>query len=101
MTLKGIDALVVGMKKSGVAWAALLAREGARAALPDLLHRIDGLQQRWINALLCLFYCCQGCVNGVVGGFDVPHDHGVNLSRCFQSCEPNSDERSEERRYGK
>jgi UDP-N-acetylmuramoylalanine--D-glutamate ligase len=36
MNLKGIGALVVGMKKSGVASAALLAREGARVRATDL-----------------------------------------------------------------
>jgi UDP-N-acetylmuramoylalanine--D-glutamate ligase len=36
MTFKGIDALVVGMKKSGVASAALLAREGARVRATDI-----------------------------------------------------------------
>ena len=42
MNLKGIDALVVGMKKSGVASAALLAREGARVRATDL-KPLDGL----------------------------------------------------------
>jgi UDP-N-acetylmuramoylalanine--D-glutamate ligase len=36
MNLKGIQALVVGMKKSGVASAALLVREGARVRATDL-----------------------------------------------------------------
>jgi UDP-N-acetylmuramoylalanine--D-glutamate ligase len=36
MNFKDIDALVVGMKKSGVASAALLAREGARVRATDL-----------------------------------------------------------------
>src|ERR1039457_4664494 len=47
MTLKGIDALVVGMKKSGVASAALLAREGARVRATDLkpLDELPGVRE--------------------------------------------------------
>ena len=47
MTLKGIDALVVGMKKSGVASAALLAREGARVRATDLkpLDSLPGVRE--------------------------------------------------------
>src|ERR1039457_6127103 len=47
MTFKGIDALVVGMKKSGVASAALLAREGARVRATDLkpLDALPGVRE--------------------------------------------------------
>jgi UDP-N-acetylmuramoylalanine--D-glutamate ligase len=47
MNLKGIDALVVGMKKSGVASAALLAREGARVRATDLkpLDALPGVRE--------------------------------------------------------
>ena len=47
MNLKGIDALVVGMKKSGVASAALLAREGARVRATDLkpLDQLPGVRE--------------------------------------------------------
>jgi UDP-N-acetylmuramoylalanine--D-glutamate ligase len=47
MTLKGIEALVVGMKKSGVASAALLAREGARVRATDLkpLDELPGVRE--------------------------------------------------------
>ena len=47
MNLKGIDALVVGMKKSGVASAALLAREGARVRATDLktLDELPGVRE--------------------------------------------------------
>jgi UDP-N-acetylmuramoylalanine--D-glutamate ligase len=47
MNLKGIHALVVGMKKSGVASAALLAREGARVRATDLkpLDELPGVRE--------------------------------------------------------
>src|ERR1017187_1442430 len=47
MNLKGIDALVVGMKKSGVASATLLAREGARVRATDLqpLDALPGVRE--------------------------------------------------------
>jgi len=47
MTLHGIEALVVGMKKSGVASAALLAREGARVRATDLkpLDELPGVRE--------------------------------------------------------
>src|ERR1017187_7210895 len=47
MNFKGIDALVVGMKKSGVASAALLAREGAHVHLTDLkpLDQLPGVRE--------------------------------------------------------
>ena len=47
MTFKGIDALVVVMKKSGVASAALLAREGARVRATDLkpLDALPGVRE--------------------------------------------------------
>jgi UDP-N-acetylmuramoylalanine--D-glutamate ligase len=47
MKLKGIHALVVGMKKSGVAAAALLAREGAVVRATDLkpLDQLPGVRE--------------------------------------------------------
>jgi UDP-N-acetylmuramoylalanine--D-glutamate ligase len=47
MNLKGIDALVVGMKKSGMASAALLARQGARVRATDLkpLDELPGVRE--------------------------------------------------------
>jgi UDP-N-acetylmuramoylalanine--D-glutamate ligase len=47
MNLKGIDALVVGMKKSGMASAALLVREGARVRATDLkpLDELPGVRE--------------------------------------------------------
>lgn len=47
MNLKGIRALVVGMKKSGVASAALLAREGAVVRATDLkpLGQLPGVRE--------------------------------------------------------
>jgi UDP-N-acetylmuramoylalanine--D-glutamate ligase len=47
MNLKGIQALVVGMKKSGVASAALLVREGARVRATDLkpLDALPGVRE--------------------------------------------------------
>src|ERR1035438_5825308 len=47
MNLKGIQALVVGMKKSGVASAALLAREGASVRSTDLrpLDELPGVRE--------------------------------------------------------
>ena len=47
MNLKGIQALVVGMKKSGVASAALLAREGAVVRATDLkpLDELPGVRE--------------------------------------------------------
>jgi UDP-N-acetylmuramoylalanine--D-glutamate ligase len=47
MNLKGIHALVVGMKKSGVAAAALLAREGAVVRATDLnpLGQLPGVRE--------------------------------------------------------
>ena len=47
MNLKGIQALVVGMKKSGVAAAALLAREGAQVRATDLkpLDELPGVRE--------------------------------------------------------
>ncbi|MCX6628657.1 MAG: UDP-N-acetylmuramoyl-L-alanine--D-glutamate ligase [Candidatus Solibacter sp.] len=47
MNLKGIHALVVGMKKSGVASAALLAREGAVVRATDLkpLEQLPGVRE--------------------------------------------------------
>ena len=47
MNLKGIETLVVGMKKSGVASAALLAREGARVRATDLkpLDQLPGVAE--------------------------------------------------------
>jgi UDP-N-acetylmuramoylalanine--D-glutamate ligase len=47
MNLTGIQALVVGMKKSGVASAALLAREGARVRATDLkpLDELPGVEE--------------------------------------------------------
>jgi UDP-N-acetylmuramoylalanine--D-glutamate ligase len=47
MNLQGKDALVVGMKKSGVASAALLAREGARVRATDLkpLDELPGVRE--------------------------------------------------------
>src|ERR1017187_3938948 len=47
MTFKGIETLVVGMKKSGVASAALLAREGARVRATDLkpLDALPGVRE--------------------------------------------------------
>jgi len=47
MTFKGMDALVVGMKKSGVASAALLAREGARVRATDIqpLDALPGVSE--------------------------------------------------------
>src|ERR1017187_9400290 len=47
MKLKGIQALVVGMKKSGMASAALLAREGARVRATDLkpLDALPGVRE--------------------------------------------------------
>jgi UDP-N-acetylmuramoylalanine--D-glutamate ligase len=47
MKLKGIHALVVGMKKSGVASAALLAREGAIVSATDLkpLDELPGVRE--------------------------------------------------------
>ena len=47
MNFKGIDALVVGMKKSGVASAALLARLGARVRATDIqpLDALPGVRE--------------------------------------------------------
>ena len=47
MNLKGIHALVVGMKKSGVAAAALLARQGAVVRGTDLqpLDQLPGVRE--------------------------------------------------------
>src|SRR5664280_1060595 len=47
MNLKGIRALVVGMKKSGVASAVLLARQGAKVRATDLkpLDALPGVRE--------------------------------------------------------
>src|ERR1035437_11097456 len=47
MTLKGIHALVVGMKKSGVASAAWLARQGTvvRSTALKPLHQLPGVRE--------------------------------------------------------
>src|SRR3974390_3183102 len=59
---------------------------------PDLLHRFNRLQQGRVHALLRLLYRVQGVRDRMFRSFDIPHDHGVDLSGRLYAGQTKRDE---------